>query len=138
VVDYYRCPKLAYHKLEQIYNPVLISLAYPLMEYRPGTLLRAEIWAINDLLRSFEGCWLQISLDGKEISSQAIDLPPDSCRLVGLIEHPLPNGGRRLEAELSSLGKVISVNSYDLEYNDPTEAGWLDRFRSWVGEMAIR
>jgi beta-mannosidase len=138
VVDYYRRPKLAYHKLQQIYSPVLISLDYPLIEYRPGTLLRAEIWAINDLLQSFEGCWLQISLDSEEISSQTIDLPPDSCRLVGLIEHPLPNGGRRLEAELSSQGKVISTNSYDLQYHDPSEASLLDRFRSWVGEMAIR
>jgi beta-mannosidase len=138
VVDYYRCPKLAYYKLQQIYSPVLISLAYPPMEYRPGTLLRAEIWAINDLLQSFEGCWLQISLDSEEIFSQTIDLPPDSCRLVGLIEHPLPNGGRRLEAELSCQGKVISTNSYDLQYHDPSEASLLDRFRSWVGEMTLR
>jgi beta-mannosidase len=138
VVDYYRRPKLAYHKLEQIYNPILISLDYPLIEYRPGTLLRAEIWAINDLLQSFENCWLQISLDSEEIFSQTIDLPPDSCRLIGLIEHPLPNGGRRLEARLSRQDKIISTNSYDLQYHDPSEASLLDRFRSWVGEMAIR
>lgn len=75
-MDYYRRPKLAYHKLKQLYNPVLISLDYPLIEYRPGAVLRAEVWAINDLLQSFEGCWLQILLDGEEIFSQVIDLPP--------------------------------------------------------------
>jgi len=138
VVDYYRRPKLAYHKLKQIYNPVLISLDYPLIEYRPGTMLRAEIWAINDLRQSFEDCRLRILLDGEEIFSRAIDLPPDSGRLVGLIEHPLPDGGRHLEARLSCQGQVISANSYDLQYHDPTEAGFLDRLRSWVGEMAIR
>jgi beta-mannosidase len=138
LVDYYRRPKLAYHKLEQIYNPILISLDYPLIEVRPGTVLRAEIWAINDLLRPFEDCRLRILLDGQETFSQTIDLPPDSCRLVGLIEHPLPDGSRHLEARLSCQGQVISANSYDLQYHDPTEAGLLDRFRSWVGEMAVR
>jgi beta-mannosidase len=138
VVDYDRRPKLAYHKLEQVYNPVLISLDYPLIEYRLGTVLRAEVWAINDLLQSFEDCRLRILLDGQEIFSQAIDLPPDSCRLVGLIEHPLPDRGRYLEAKLSCQGEVISANSYDLQYHDPTEASLLDRLRSWVGEMAVR
>jgi hypothetical protein len=138
VVDYYRRPKLAYHKLKQIYNPILISLDYPLIEYRPGTLLKAEIWAINDLLQSFEDCRLRILLNGGEIFSRVISLPPDSCRLVGRIEHSLPDGGRHLEARLSSQGQVISANSYDLRYYDPTEAGFLDRLRSWVGEMAVR
>jgi beta-mannosidase len=138
VVDYYRRPKLAYHKLKQIYNPILISLNYPLIEYRPGTVLRAKVWAINDLLQSFEDCWLRILLDGKEIYSQTIDLPPDSCRLVGLLEHPLPSGCERLEARLSCQGQVISDNSYDLQYHDPTGAGLLDRLRSWAGEMVMR
>jgi beta-mannosidase len=138
MVDYDRRPKLAYHKLQQLYNPILISLNYPLIEYRPGTLLRAEIWAINDLLQSFEDCWLRILLDGREIFSKAINLPPDSCRPVGLLEHPLPDGGRHLEAKLSCQGQVISANGYDLQYHDPTEASLLDRFRSWVGEMAVR
>jgi len=190
VVDYDRRPKLAYHKLKQTYNPVLISLDYPLIKCAPGTVLRAEIWVINDLLQSFEDCRLRILLDGKDIFSQVIDLPPDSCRLVGLIEHPLPDGcqhptgclkihrvlslrgaerrsnlfeGLRLlrfarndtsvaqaqrpgllflrhtlTAELSCQGQVISTNSYDLQYHDPAEAGFLDRLRSWIGEMAVR
>jgi beta-mannosidase len=138
LVDYDRRPKLAYRKLQQLYNPVLISLDYPLIKYEPGTVLRAEVWAINDLLQSFEDCPLRIFLDGQEIFSQTINLPPDSARLVGLIEHPLPDGGRHLEARLSCQGQVISTNSYDLQYHDPTEAGLLDRFRSWVGEMAVR
>jgi len=138
LVDYDRRPRLAYHKLQQLYNPVLISLDYPLIKYEPGTMLRAEVWAINDLLQSFEDCRLQIFLDGREIFSRTINLPPDSCCPVGLIEHPLPSGGRHLEARLSCQGQVISVNDYDLQYHDPTEAGLLDRFRSWVGEMAVR
>jgi beta-mannosidase len=138
VVDYGRRPKLAYQKLQQIYNPVLISLGYPLIEYEPGTLLRAEVWAINDLLQSFEDCWLRILLNGQEVFSQTINLPPDSCRLVGLIEHPLPDGSRHLEARLACQGDLISANGYDLQYHDPAEAGYLDRFRSWVGGMAVR
>jgi hypothetical protein len=138
LVDYDRRPKLAYHKLQQVYNPVLISLDYPLIEYRPGTLLRAEIWAINDLLQSFENCRLRILLDGQEIFSRTIDLPPDFCCPVGLIEHPLLDESRHLEARLSCQAQVISTNSYDLQYHDPTEAGLLDRFRSWVGEIAVR
>jgi len=179
VVDYYRHPKQAYRKFKQIYNPILISLDYPLIEYRPGMVLRAEIWAINDLLQSFEDCRLRILLDDREIFSRTIDLPPDSCRLVGLIEYPLPVssqvvganpcgrpagqaqqvgqaqglplpqcgaqglplpqcGGRHLEARLSYQGQVISANGYNLQYHDPTEAGLLDRLRSWVGEMTVR
>jgi beta-mannosidase len=138
VVDYDRRLKLAYHKLQQIYNPILISLHYPLIEYRPGTLLRAEIWAVNDLLQPFEDCRLRIFLDGREIFSRTVGLPPDSCCPVGLIAQLLPDGSRHLEAKLSCQGQVISANSYDLQYYDPTEAGLLDRFRSWVGEMAVR
>ena len=138
LVDYDRRPKLAYHKLQQLYNPVLVSLDYPLIQYEPGTVLRAEIWAINDLLQSFEDCRLRILLDSQEIFSQAINLPPDSCCPVGLIKHPLPDGGRHLEARLSCQGQVISTNSYDLQYHDPTEAGLLDRLRSWVGETVVR
>ena len=98
LVDYYRRPKLAYHRLGQIYNPVLISVDYPLIEYRPGTLLKAEIWAINDLPQSFEDCRLRILLDDKEIFSRTIDLPPDSCHLVGFIEHPLPVSSQKVGA----------------------------------------
>jgi len=138
VVDYYRRPKLAYHRLKQVYNPVLVSLDYPLIEYGPGTVLQAEVWAINDLLRSFEDCRLRILLDGEEIFCRLIDLPPDSCQLLGRIEHPLPVGGRHLTAELSCQGQVISTNDYDLQYYDPAEAGLLDRFHSWLGEMLMR
>ncbi len=138
LVDFYRRPKLAYHKLKQLYNPVLISLDYPLIRYKPGTMLRAAVWAINDLLKSFGDCELRILLDGEEIFSQVIDLPPDSCRLVSHIEHPLPDGSQHLEAKLSCQGQLISANDYDLQYYDPTEASLLDRFRSWVGEMAVR
>lgn len=138
VVDYYRRPKLAYHRLKQVYNPILVSLDYPFIEYGPGTVLRAEVWAINDLLQSFEDCRLRVLLDGEEIFSRPVELPPDSCRLIGRIEHPLPDRGRSLTTELSCQGQVISTDSYDLQYYDPAEAGLLDRFCSWLGEVALR
>ena len=50
LIDYYRQPKLAWHWLKSLYNPVLISLEYPLRRHRFRDLFRARVWAINDLL----------------------------------------------------------------------------------------
>ncbi|MGQ9626343.1 MAG: glycosyl hydrolase 2 galactose-binding domain-containing protein [Anaerolineae bacterium] len=138
VVDWYRRPKLAYHRLEQLYNPILISLDYPLIRYRAGEIVRAKIWAINDLLESFEDCQLIIALDGEEVLSLSFALPADSAQPVGLFTCALKRDGGRLEAKLYHKGHLISKNEYDLGYYDPAEMGWRDALHIWFIERLIR
>ncbi len=138
VVDYHCRPKLAYQRLKRLYNPVLISLDYPLVRYRAGDLFQAQVWAINDLLESFDGCRLRVTLDGEEILSSTLSLPPDSCQGVGAVEQVLKGDGGCLKVELSHAGRLISSNEYDLGYYDPAEMSWLDAFYSWLLDRAVR
>jgi beta-mannosidase len=63
IVDYFGRPKLAYQRLKWWYNPVLISLKFPVgQKWQPGDLFIAEIWAINDSLQTLSGCELRVGL----------------------------------------------------------------------------
>ncbi len=138
VLDYWRRPKLAYERLKDLYNPLFISLDYPLVRYRAGGLFRAQVWAINDLLDSFEDCRLSIRVDGQEIFSQVVSLPPDSCRPVGKVEHTLAGDGGCVEVKLFSGDRLLSRNEYDLGYYDAAEESLVDAFFSWTSEMMLR
>ncbi len=147
VIDYYRRPKLAYERLKDLYNPLLVSLDYPLVRYRAGDLFHARVWAINDLLDSFESCQLSIRMDGQEIFSQPISLPPDSCRLVAEVGHILTGDGGYVEVQLFDTAstrpggindRLLSSNQYDLSCYDPAERGFVDAFYSWVSDVTLR
>jgi len=137
LVDYYRQPKLAYVKLRAIYSPVLISLEYPLRKYRAGDLFEARIWVINDLLTPCEDCLLEIHVNGENIFSRAVSLPPDSSQVVGRVEHHVGEQTGKLTAVLWQDGQLISSNEYDLRYHDPREARLLDVLYSKLGEWVM-
>jgi len=138
VIDYRRLPKLAYLKLQALFSPVLVSLEYPLREYRPGDLFRARVWTINDLLIPCNDCHLEISLDGESVFSCIVSLSPDSSQIVGRVEHRIGEQTGDLVATLCQGAELISRNEYDLGHHDPRNAGLLDVLYSKLAEWAMQ
>lgn len=139
IVDYFGRPKLAYERLKNWYNPVLISLNFPAGKYwRPGQTFRAEIWAINDSLESFSGCELQINLDGKPVHLQTLELSPDSARRVGQLSHPLAEPPQALELTLYHQGTLLAQNRYELAWSDQAASPIFYRLRRWLADWVLR
>jgi beta-mannosidase len=130
IVDYYRQPKLAYERLKSLYHPILISVEFPVREYRRGDPFQARLWAINDLQTAVPECTLDVRLDGASIFSGTVSLPPDSCQQVGLVEQTMTQDAETLQAILHQGEEVIATNRYDLRYSDPgntpllSKLGW--------------
>jgi beta-mannosidase len=138
LVDYYRRPKLAYERLKDLYNPVLVGLTFPLVRYRAGDTLQAEVWAVNDSLEPLDGCRLLVELDGVKIHEVRVTLPPDSAQTVGALCHRFQVEPRELRLTLYQGERVIARNAYDLTYHDPTPAGWRERLVRWAADVLLR
>ena len=143
VVDYYRTPKLAYHKLKEIYHPVLVSLKYELRRYEAGEIVPIEGWIINDLLESFEEGVVDIHMDdgGKRIMKLSFDvgtIPPDSARMYFQFGLKLPaRHTRLLKVDLRAGEKVLSSNSYDLDMVDEGKATKWNRIHDRAGKWMM-
>ncbi|RJP17188.1 MAG: hypothetical protein C4520_17315 [Candidatus Abyssobacteria bacterium SURF_5] len=145
VVDYYRNPKLAYHALKDIYNPILVSLKFDLRRHEPGEIVPIEVWVINDLLQSLEDCRLDVSLNenGKPIMKLGFDIgtvPPDTSQmsLHFSLKMPARRSACMLAAVLRSGEKVVSKNAYDLNMWDAGEPTWWDRAYNRMGGWVLK
>ncbi len=138
IVDYYRRPKLAYQRLKDLYNLVIIALTFPLVGYRPGDTWRAEVWAANDSLATLDDCWLRIDLDGVTIHEAQVMLPADSVQVLGELRYQFQVQPGEVELTLHQGNQVVARNSYDLRYHDPTPVGWRDRLIRWLGDAMLR
>jgi beta-mannosidase len=138
IVDYYRRPKLAYERLKDLYNLVLVGLHFPLARYHAGDLLQAEVWAVNDSLHALDGCRLSIELDGVEIADMPVTLPPDSVQTVGILQHRIRAEPGELALILRQGDRHVARNSYDLAYDHRAPAGWPRRLVRWAADALLR
>jgi beta-mannosidase len=139
IVDYFGRPKLAYDRLANWYNPVLISLDFPPgRRWQPGDLFETDIWAINDSLLAYPGCQLQIDLDGELTYTQSLDLPADSAHLIGALTHRLTSPPRQLSLTVHHHSELLAQNSYDLAWSDESSPGLLPRLRRWLADRTLR
>jgi len=142
VIDYYRTPKLAYHRLKELYNPVLISLKYELKQHMPGEMVPIEVWVVNDLSRELADCKLEISMESQDEKFMNLNfdigtVPPDSSQAFFQFVLRLPDRPQwLLRAKMRSGAETISSNTYDLNVYDVGEAtSWnriYDRATRWV------
>lgn len=143
VVDYYRNPKLAYHKLKEIYHPVLVSLKYEMRRYEAGEVVPIDVWIVNDFLKTFEASAVDIHMDddGKRIMELSFDvgtIEPNSSRMYFQFGLKLPDRPTRLlKTVLRSGEKVVSTNSYDLDMVDEGEATTWSRFYDRAGKWIM-
>ncbi len=119
VVDYVRTPKRAYHKIKELYNPVLVSFAYPYRERAAGEIVSGQIWLINDTLNEIGGtlsAWhndaLLLTLD--------VSLARNDARLFQELDVQLADGANTLQLEWRG-ADFVSTNEYDLNYCDVGE-----------------
>ena len=138
IVDYYRRPKLAYERLKDLYNPVLVGLHFPLVRYRAGDVLQAEVWAVNDSLHALDGCRLTVELDGVPIFEMPVALPPDSVQAIGELRHRFLAEPGELTLFLRQGDHWVARNTYDLTYDSPPPAGWFRRLVRWAADALLR
>ncbi len=146
IVDYFGRPKLAYKQLSTWYNPLLISLDFPVgQKWAAGDTFTAQIWAINDSLSSYTGCALKITLSSNHNSQSetihVLQLPPilpNSVRPVGAIAHRLTTPPHSIEIKLQHKNKVLCQNSYPLNWRDAGHSSLVLRLRRGVVDWVLR
>jgi beta-mannosidase len=138
IVDYRRQPKLAYQRLKDLYNPVLVGLTFSPACYQAGDTLQAEVWAVNDSLEGLNGCRLLIKLDGVRIYEVQVKLPPDSTQVIGTLRHQFLSEPGDLKLALCQGERVIARNTYDLTYCDSTSVGRRERLVRWLADVMLR
>ena len=139
VIDYYRQPKQAGQMLRRAYQPLLISLDYPLGPHRQGETLEASLWVVNDTLLPYNGCEARLQLDGVEIYRQEVDVAPDGCQHIAGVRFTLGKGPWQIQAELRRHGEVLAWNRYDLRQPEPRGGvSLLGKARGWIARWLLR
>jgi beta-mannosidase len=131
VLDYARTPKRAYSKIKELYNPVLVSFAYPHRKRAVGEIVSGQVWLINDTLHELHGT-LSAWHNDAPILTLDVSLAPNDARVLPDISMPhdtpvlhdldlqLQSGANTLRFELRG-ENFVSTNEYDLNYCDNGE-----------------
>ncbi|MCB9153685.1 MAG: hypothetical protein H6649_06490 [Caldilineae bacterium] len=138
VIDYFGRPKLAYETLQQIMQPLLVSLEYPLKLYRAGDRLAGKLWVVNDSPYALAGCTLTVLLDHVVVQRQRCDLPGNCASRIGTLAVVLPAGFRRLTLELRQGNSLLAGNVYDLRFHDGGPSPILDRVHRRIVDVILR
>jgi beta-mannosidase len=133
VVDYARKPKRAYHKIKELYNPVLVSFAYPRRPYNAGEIVRGEIWLVNDALRQIQGT-LSVWHNDARVLTQAVALEANQARAWTELEVALAQDSNLVRVELRA-PECIATNDYDLNVCD---IGEINPRRAFLQNAAAR
>ncbi len=120
VIDFFSEPKAAYHVVERVFSPLLISVEYDIRKHGPGEAVAAAIWLINDTMAALTRCEVRLLLNNAELHRQQADMEPNSSKRVGSLRFMLPHGPPPwvLRAELWQEDSLLSWNEYDLSYYD--------------------
>jgi beta-mannosidase len=141
LISHNQQPKLAYHTLQRVFAPLLVSVRYPFKRYQPGETVQAEVWVVNDLLSVLDdsACALTLTLNGREVDKRNVFLTPNSSTIVGRVSLSLPDTQPwLLRAELRQGGSVVAENEYDLGYIDDRRVSLLHRVLSLFGRWLLR
>lgn len=143
VIDYYRNPKLAYHRLKEAYHPVLASFVFESKPYRVGDEVPMEVWVVNDLSYPLEECMLDVCMEdrGERLMNLKFNLgtvPADSSKPYLDFSFKMPDRPEWIvRATLRSGDEVISQNSYDLKVYDEGQSSLRDRAYDRAAKMAM-
>ncbi len=142
IVDHYRRPKLAYHVVQRVYAPVLLSLEYADAPYGAGSQFCPSVWAINDRAEALTGCRLVVTLeaaDGQllERFERELDVAADSAEVVGRFCWTLPTEAHWVRCRLYQDKELLSFNEYDLTVYDGGRPGWRNRLHTWLADRLL-
>ena len=131
LVDYYRVPKLAYHRLAEIANPLLVSLDYAPLPWAPGDAFSADVWVINDWPRAWPGCRVEVASQGTQQVFE-VDVKPDCAEVIGRVTWTWPEDDGGVTCRLTQGEQMLSTNHYDLRERDRGHTWW-QRWAALIG-----
>lgn len=120
VVDYYENPKQAYYTLQQVYQPLFISVNVRQDQYFTGSKILIDVYIINDLHIKYNDCSLRFMLDDKKIFSlKNINVPADDLiffdytKLDLMMKEEISTGRHLMKLKLMNENKVIAENEFE-------------------------
>jgi beta-mannosidase len=143
LIDYYGRPKWAYDVVRRVYNPLLVTIEYPVRRYKEGDLFLGVVWVINDRAVAYPGCCVEVRLwdvNGEACESwlHTLRVEADSTRPLGEVAWVLPQGGGwQATARLFQDADLLSENEYDLCFYDAKRMPLLHRLSRWIGRAAL-
>jgi len=124
VVDYELHPKLAYERIRDSYNPLLIAADLAVRGFKPGDELATDIYLVNDYDRKFAGLKIEARLSGQKAGEWTADAAPDSSAKVARLNAKIPAGSApALELFVWNGPEQVAHNLYDLSIYDPVDSG---------------
>jgi beta-mannosidase len=122
VVDYFEKKKAGFFTLQQVFQPVYVSVDERQKKYLPGTKLHISLYIINDLQKVFPDCSAGFYFGNKFLGKvHAGMIEQDSLKeiLWNNMNISLPErikeGKHKINIELNSGRKKISTNSFEIE-----------------------
>jgi beta-mannosidase len=143
LVDFYRRTKPAYDMVRRLFQPLLISLDFPLRPYCTGAQIPVDIWIVNDRHHTLTRCEVDVVLWdglGKAVNrfTQEVDITPDSARRLGQVKWILPSGPDwRLSGQLSCRGQCLARNEYELSMVDTIRPTLRQQLRSAISSLFL-
>lgn len=131
VIDYSRRPKRAFGKIKELYNPVLVSFAYPRRASSAGELVSGSVWLVNDWLRTLSGT-LSAWHNDQLLLTLDVELASNQARILQELDIRLVEGANALRFELLT-EQGLATNEYDLNYSD---SGEISARRSFMTDAA--
>ncbi|MBI4670092.1 MAG: hypothetical protein HY741_00270 [Chloroflexi bacterium] len=132
VVDFIRTPKRAYYKIKELYNPVLVSFAFPRRPRNPGEIVSGQIWLINDTLNEIHGTLSAWHNDVLALERD-VTLKANQARELAMLDVVLAPGANSLRLELRA-ENLLTTNEYDFNYCD---AGEINTRHTFLTNVAV-
>jgi len=124
VVDYELTPKLAYERIKDSYNPLLIAADLAVRGWKPGDDFSTDLYLVNDYDRDYSGLKVSAFVGGKQVGSWTADAGADSTKKLATLTTKLPASGPVvLELKVFKGEEMVSHNLYDLSVYDPVDSG---------------
>jgi len=122
VVDYYEQKKAGYYTLQQVYQPIYVSVEVRQNRYLPGNKLHLAVYIINDTQKTYADCYLNFLFKNKFLGKIKIEkIEPDSLKPISwkdinaVLPKRIKEGKHIIFIELNSGNKIISKNSFEIE-----------------------
>jgi beta-mannosidase len=123
VVDYELKPKLAYERMKDTYNPVLIAADLDVRAWKPGDDFKSDIFLVNDTGHKLSAVKIEAYIGGKPAGNWTIDSEPDSSIKITSLQARIPlDASAKLELFVKQDNQVVSHNLYDLSVCDSQSA----------------
>jgi len=138
VVDYFRRPKLAFHRLGDWFNPVLVSVDFPPgKQWRAGDTFSGRVWVVNDTLQPVAGI-CTVALDGEPVFSAETEAPRNEAVCPGKFSVRLKTVPAQLSITLKDSTRIIARNRYNLRWHDDSGRRWGLWLRRRIADLALR